>query len=219
MGFRAPEGRSESATLGLVFGETQHVLIAPPGLGFCLGAVSPRLTPWARVLPPHPGLGIPHSKPPYPPFMNPGFRGARRPPLRQAGRPPLRRDGSWVGPTARNIPAWGNAPGERFPRNARAEGPYHPLWVGTGGVGRGSSPDGAGLQPFPEFGSALLGLRPRLEWSGPLARGKPADGSRSMGRSVSKFTTRIGPMNRGFQGARRPPLRQAGGPPLRTHGA
>ncbi len=73
----------------------------------------------------------------------------------------------------------GATPQENDFRNARAEGPYHPLWVGTGGVGRGSSPDGAGFQPCPELGSAFLGLRPRLEWSGPLARGQRADGSQS----------------------------------------
>jgi hypothetical protein len=45
IGFQAPEGRSESATVGLVFGKTQDVLpapaflIAPPGLLFFLGFV------------------------------------------------------------------------------------------------------------------------------------------------------------------------------------
>ncbi len=116
IGFQAPERRSESATLGLVLGETQDFLptpaflIAPPRLWFFSWAVSPRLTPWARVLPPRPGLEMDGSwrancsrstcsRP-----LNRGFRGARRPPLRQAGRPPLRRHGSWEPPLAQAPP-------------------------------------------------------------------------------------------------------------------
>ncbi len=114
VGLLAPEGRSESAALGFVFGGTHLVLpapaflIAPPGLGFCFGARSPRLTPWARVLPPRPGLEIdgswraPCSKSTCSRTMNQErFRGARRPPLRQAGRPPLQTRGSWEAPCSK----------------------------------------------------------------------------------------------------------------------
>ncbi len=76
------------------------------------------------------------------------------------------------------------------------------------------SPDGAGLQPWPDSGSVLLGLRPRLEWSGPLAREKRADGIQSMGSGVGAGAMLMD-HDPGNPGGETPPS-TAGGTPAAT---
>jgi hypothetical protein len=71
----------------------------------------------------------------------------------------------------------------------------------------------AGRPPLRKHGLGVAGVE-----SGPDAAHGGDDAGRFMERSVFQNWKRIATMNRGFRGARRPPLRQAGRPPLRTHG-
>ena len=110
-GFRAPEGRSESTAVGLVFGGTQDVLpapvflIAPPGLLVSFGPCphgSRRGLVFFRPVRGWESEGsweAPCSKMTCSRAMNRGLRGARRPPLRQARRPPRPMHGSWEAAT------------------------------------------------------------------------------------------------------------------------